>query len=133
MIAFLWGCGFNRRDIIAIRREKHLVCDRRGYCLIRWMSATYNESHHAHKEFPMKTCPKKSLFCLAALYLICLPLRAVDVKDTRLLANPALSEDFIAFVYAGDLWAADLDGGRVRRLTSDEGVESDPFFLPTGA
>ena len=44
--------------------------------------------------------------------------RAVDVHDTLLLAQPALSKDRVAFVYAGDLWVADLDGRNVRRLTS---------------
>ena len=38
-------------------------------------------------------------------------------------AMPAVSADHIAFVYADDLWVADLDGKNARRLTSDIGVE----------
>ncbi len=38
----------------------------------------------------------------------------------------------VAFVYADDLWVADLDGTNVRRLTSDIGVESHPVFSPDG-
>jgi tricorn protease len=56
----------------------------------------------------------------------------VDINDTRLLAQPAISKTHIAFVYAGDLWVAGIDGTGVRRLTSDEGVESNPAFSPDG-
>ena len=57
---------------------------------------------------------------------------AIDTKDTRFLAHPAISKNKIAFVYAGDLWTADIDGTNVHRLTSDEGVESNPVFSPDG-
>jgi tricorn protease len=53
--------------------------------------------------------------------------------DTRLLSQPAISHDHIAFVYADDLWICDLDGQNVRRLTSDQGVESNPVFSPDGS
>jgi len=56
----------------------------------------------------------------------------IDIADTKLLHQPAMSEDHIAFVYAGDLWIADIDGQNVRRLTSDEGAESNPAFSPDG-
>src|SRR6476469_5538380 len=55
-----------------------------------------------------------------------------DIRDTRLLAQPAVSERHIAFVYADDLWVADLDGKNVRRLTTDPGAESHPVFSPDG-
>jgi tricorn protease len=81
----------------------------------------------------MKFSAHKVFLCLAAVCLFSLTMEAVDVKDTRLLGNPAVCADQIAFVYAGDLWAADRDGNRVRRLTSDEGIESDPVFSPDGS
>jgi tricorn protease len=56
-----------------------------------------------------------------------------DRTDTRLIRQPAVSRDHIAFVYADDLWICDLDGKNVRRLTSDPGVESNPVFSPDGA
>src|SRR5215467_7145684 len=59
--------------------------------------------------------------------------RGIDINDTRLLSQPAISKTNIAFVYAGDLWIADVDGKNVRRLTSDEGVESNPVFSPDGS
>ncbi len=55
-----------------------------------------------------------------------------DPTDTRLLTMPAVSAKNIAFVYAEDLWVADLDGKNPRRLTSDVGVESNPVFSPDG-
>ena len=55
-----------------------------------------------------------------------------DIHDTRLLSEPAISRTHIAFIYAGDLWVADLDGKNVRRLTSDVGLESSPAFSPDG-
>ena len=57
---------------------------------------------------------------------------AVDVHDTRLVAEPALSTEAIAFAYANDLWVADRDGSAIRRLTSHPGVESGPRFSPDG-
>ena len=55
-----------------------------------------------------------------------------NIGDTRLLAQPALSAEHVAFVYGDDLWVADLDGKNVRRLTSDLGSASNPFFSPDG-
>ena len=52
--------------------------------------------------------------------------------DTRLLAQPAVSATHVAFIYAGDLWSADLDGTEVRRLTTSEGPVSNPAFSPDG-
>jgi tricorn protease len=57
---------------------------------------------------------------------------APDIRDTRLLSQPAVSAKHVAFVYADDLWVADLDGKNVRRLTSDTGVEMLPVFSPDG-
>jgi len=60
------------------------------------------------------------------------PAFGVDVHDTRLIADPAIGIDRIAFSYAGDLWTAGLDGGDVRRLTSDVGEETHACFSPDG-
>src|SRR5256712_7932037 len=56
-----------------------------------------------------------------------------DVTDTKMLAQPAVSADHVAFIYAADLWVADLDGKNVRRLTGDLGRESSPVFSPDGS
>src|SRR5947207_10772891 len=55
-----------------------------------------------------------------------------DTSDTRLLHMPAVSAKHVAFVYADDLWVADIAGGPARRLTSDLGVEAYPVFSPDG-
>jgi tricorn protease len=59
-------------------------------------------------------------------------LAAVDTVDTKLLTQPAVSADRVAFVYANDLWTADLEGRNVRRLTSGVGLEMLPAFSPDG-
>jgi tricorn protease len=72
------------------------------------------------------------------LLLLAVPLAAAappagpDIHDTRLLSEPAISAERIAFVYAGDVWTWNLDGGNVRRLTSDLALESRPAFSPDG-
>jgi tricorn protease len=53
-------------------------------------------------------------------------------EPTRLLEQPAVSETHVAFVYAGDLWVAKLDGSELRRLTTHPGQEWRPRFSPDG-
>ncbi|HEY0940550.1 MAG TPA: PDZ domain-containing protein [Steroidobacter sp.] len=52
--------------------------------------------------------------------------------QARLLRRPTVSEQEVAFAYAGDLWIVSRDGGRARRLTSTPTVETDPRFSPDG-
>jgi tricorn protease len=56
----------------------------------------------------------------------------VDTTDTRMLEQPAVSAEHVAFIYAGDLWVSNLDGSSVRRLSSHPGPESRPRFSPDG-
>jgi len=74
------------------------------------------------------------LFKLLLAMLVALPFTgfAIDTRDTRMLSQPAISENHIAFIYAEDLWVANIDGSQPRRLTVDEGIESSPFFSPDG-
>lgn len=58
---------------------------------------------------------------------------AVDVTNTRMLSQPTVSANAIAFIYAEDLWTANTDGSQPRRLTVNQGVESSPFFSPDGS
>ena len=73
--------------------------------------------------------------CFFLIFLTCIPYQNVaqNTSDTRLLHSPAISENYIAFIYAEDLWVADKNGANPRRLTIDEGVESDPVFSPDGS
>src|SRR5689334_8705574 len=65
-------------------------------------------------------------FCYIAVY-------AQNTTDTRLLWQPAISKNAIAFIYAEDLWVANRDGSYPRRLTVSEGQESNPVFSPDGS
>ena len=51
---------------------------------------------------------------------------------TRLLRQPDIAGDKIAFVYGGDIWVVPASGGDARRLTSDDGLELFPKFSPDG-
>lgn len=53
-------------------------------------------------------------------------------EDTRLLRFPDINGELIAFVYAGDIWTVDADGGDARRLTSHKGLELFPKISPDG-
>ena len=80
---------------------------------------------------------KKSILFWTLLFMMGLMLGntlawSIDIEDTKLMTQPAVSNTHIAFVYAGDLWVAGQDGQNVRRLTSDEGSESFPVFSPDG-
>ena len=61
------------------------------------------------------------------------PLLAVDLQDTRLVAQPAMSARQVAFLYAGDLWTCAPDGGAAKRLTTRGGCLGTPRFSPDGA
>jgi tricorn protease len=99
------------------------------------MALTYEERIMRHR------APLQLSLLLAALSFL-VPLAGApgtsvaraepNVRDTRLLSQPAVSDRHVAFVYADDLWVADQDGSNVRRLTSDIGIESHPVFSPDG-
>jgi tricorn protease len=72
---------------------------------------------------------KKLLMTLA---LFCATTAFAQENLTRLLRQPDIHGDTVAFVYAGDIWLASANGGDARRLTSDEGMEYFPKFSPDG-
>jgi tricorn protease len=72
-------------------------------------------------------------FFLMSAFLSFIPSVAQNISDTRLMHSPTISQQHIAFIYAEDLWVADRNGANPRRLTIDEGVESDPVFSPDGS
>jgi len=71
---------------------------------------------------------------LVLVFIVCpmIVTGEIDIKDTKFLSQPSISKNQIAFVYAGDLWISDIYGNNVRRLTSDEGIESNAVFSPDG-
>ncbi|MBC9795312.1 S41 family peptidase [Sinomicrobium weinanense] len=81
----------------------------------------------------MKNQTRTFLAFILILFNLALLKSAPDPENTRLLSQPALSDTHIAFIYAEDLWVANKDGSNPRRLTIDEGIESNPVFSPDGS
>jgi tricorn protease len=75
-----------------------------------------------------------SVFGLTLLLVFsCAMATAQNTSDTRLLWQPTISKNAIAFIYAEDLWVANRDGSYPRRITVSEGTESNPVFSPDGS
>jgi len=68
------------------------------------------------------------------LLSLCLVLLAgqLQAQGSRLLRQPTISDDQIAFAYAGDIWIGSRDGGGATRLTTFPGEETQPRFSPDG-
>ncbi len=78
----------------------------------------------------MKTL--KYLFVVPAIFFSFLMTVAQNPGESRMMTDPSVSSSHIVFVYANDLWVADLDGANVTRITSNEGAEFSPNFSPDG-
>src|SRR5688500_10504568 len=78
----------------------------------------------------MQRIMKKAILLLALT--VCSLSAVSQEKLTRLLRQPDIHGDTVAFVYAGDIWLAPATGGDARRLTSGEGMEYFPKFSPDG-
>jgi len=57
---------------------------------------------------------------------------AAATDDARLLRFPDINKDLTVFVYAGDIWSVNSNGGEARRLTSHVGLELFPKISPDG-
>ncbi len=70
---------------------------------------------------------------LLLLVLSLAPALPAEAQDTRLVREPAISAQHIAFTYGSDLWIVAREGGEARRLTSTPAVVSGPHFSPDGS
>jgi len=52
--------------------------------------------------------------------------------NAKLMRDMDVSDSHIAFVYGGDIWLVDKNGGTANQLTRSQGVESWPKFSPDG-
>ena len=69
---------------------------------------------------------------VVALLCRCVVLHAAEDAPTRLLRQPAVSKDHLAFVYGGDIWVSDRDGSHPIQITSHPASEYAPHFSPDG-
>ena len=53
-------------------------------------------------------------------------------SESMLLQSPTLSRTQIAFVYGGDVWIVNREGGQAHRLVTGYGLASAPYFSPDG-
>lgn len=75
----------------------------------------------------------KPMTMLAVFGIALAPLGyAADAGNTRMLSNPAVHGQSLAFVYDNDIWLTSLAGGSARRLTQAPGRESALRFSPDG-
>ena len=70
--------------------------------------------------------------CALASLFACVRLAAADNTEVRLLRQPTVSRNHLAFVYAGDIWVSDRDGQHPTRLTTHPASEFAPHFSPDG-
>ncbi len=77
------------------------------------------------------TRPWPALLLAAAFLTAAAPAADAGI-DARLLRFPDVSQDRIAFVYAGDIWIAPKAGGQAVRLSTPAGEEAFPRFSPDG-
>jgi tricorn protease len=66
------------------------------------------------------------------LISLLLPALSAQTAGTRLLRAPTVSTTQIAFAYANNIWSVNREGGTARRLTSFQGLTSNPHFSPDG-
>jgi len=69
---------------------------------------------------------------VSLLLIAGLTFSARAANDSGLLRFPDINNDLVAFVYAGDIWTVNANGGDARQLTSHEGMELFPKISPDG-
>lgn len=68
----------------------------------------------------------------AALFRGDVQAQNADAGPTRMLRTPTVSTTHIAFAYAQNIWSVPRSGGSARRITSFQGLTSNPHFSPDG-
>jgi len=71
------------------------------------------------------------MFLSVPLFLLAILSLSAQSNPT-LFRQPTISQNSIAFSYAGDLWTVGRSGGDAARLTTGIGIESEPHFSPDG-
>lgn len=80
----------------------------------------------------LRSAASSFVLALALLAAVAAP-AAPATGPTKMLTQPALSAERVAFVYGNDLWTSHLDGSGVTRITSGPGTKTSPAFSPDGS
>jgi tricorn protease len=75
---------------------------------------------------------KRIKFFLAFVLVSGAIVASLGAADSRMMHYPDINGNLVVFVYAGDIWSVDAEGGNARRLTSHEGMELFPKISPDG-
>jgi len=75
---------------------------------------------------------KSKGFCLFIVLAIAWLVHPGVSGEARLLRDPTVSQENVAFVYANDIWVVSRKGGEAYRITTHIGTESNPRFSPDG-
>jgi tricorn protease len=76
--------------------------------------------------------PLQTVFIAVSLLYLFISATPISAQGTRLLQQPDISEEKVAFVYGADIWIGDANGGSVLRLTSTAAIEAFPKISPSG-
>jgi tricorn protease len=71
------------------------------------------------------------LFPLIAI-LFSISIVTASAQSDRLLRQPTISDNHIAFTYGGDVWVTAIDGSHLLRITSTQAIERNPQISPDG-
>ncbi|WP_423735666.1 S41 family peptidase [Chitinophaga caseinilytica] len=75
---------------------------------------------------------QKSMFLAAGAFLLAGAPVTMAQSPTKLLRNPTVSAQHVAFMYGGDIWIANRDGSAPKRLTINPALETEPVISPDG-
>jgi tricorn protease len=75
---------------------------------------------------------KKKMFTMSFVLTIVLSINVWSQVDAKLMRFPDISQNKICFVYGGDIWLVNKEGGLAKKLSSLQGEESFPRFSPDG-
>ncbi len=81
--------------------------------------------------FNKKIKPDMSKKIHLLLLLIAFSIAAFS-QGTRLLRQPTVNGNKVAFAYGSDIWVTNMDNGQTTRITNTGAVESNPVFSPDG-
>ncbi len=74
----------------------------------------------------------KSILRSIAVFALLLTTTVISAQETRLLRQPTINGNQVAFAYGGDIWTTNLTNNLTTRLTSTAAIESNPHLSPNG-